>query len=400
MPLTFTPDESEERRRKMYGDLAASGTRAMGFGFDALSKMESLAKEKAATERQSTLDNDTRNKNAAELALKRKDEERNVSAEARAQAKHDYEMPRLKRLDKEAVDDRTLTLEANDRKQAQALIREAVAAGLARGEDPDTISTALQNRDDVQPFAPGMASLLDVDAEYEAQKKARALADTEMGLKQSQIDENQAQAARAARVPTGGAKATDPVKAATAAANLRKAEAQAKEAERKATANEAGEPMSESEVGKLARGDSLITDIESLQPIAAKQPMGVAGFLQRRIPDFAQSLKPDAMVQFDQMHGFVMKQIAKGIEEGAITPGEQEQYNNMLASSSSSPEAYMESLNRILGIMKQRQAAKREALKASGYNVPGPQGAAPTAPTALPAGDAARLEELRRKYPR
>ncbi len=211
MPLTFSPDESEDRRLKKFAALAQGGDKAMALGMGALEKMEALAKAKGEATRQAGLDKDKRTTDAA--------------AESRAAATHGITLEREKRDASKATadatraafdleqaeagavrdaDDRTMKLEKTHRDDARQIIKEAVAAGIARGEDPDTISTAIQNRSDVEPFAPGRASLLDVDAEWRAQKDANFDREGVRDLRSSQIAENEAQAAKAARVPTGG----------------------------------------------------------------------------------------------------------------------------------------------------------------------------------------------------
>lgn len=136
MPLTVTPDESEERRRRLYGDLAASGDKAMGYGFDALAKMEALAKDKRATERQTALDNDARAKATADLTLRQAQETREGAREKR-DAEHDaFDLEQAKGKATRDAEDRTLTLE--------------------RGEEDRARTTASANAKDLAPIVAGL----------------------------------------------------------------------------------------------------------------------------------------------------------------------------------------------------------------------------------------------------
>lgn len=362
--------ENLARKRKRSDDLRgglADATATGMQGLDTLSRLTAAleGKEKAAEALEFG-----RAKDAEALDHGRGIEDAN---QARADKRFEWEGEdrKNKEIDRQAALAAKL---AEDEDEAEAMARHADFSGDAvtareEAKEAGEVEAQYANQGDMTDALEGLRARVESEGINDA-----PIWNVDDDKKRAETELLRAKAKREGERGKGGPKAVDPVKEATAADKARKAKADADKAERDLAKGAAGEPMSESEVGKLAKGDSLIKDIESLEPIAAKQPMGVGGWLQRRIPDWASSLKSDQQTEFDQMNGFVMKQIAKGIEEGAITPGEQEQYNAMLANSSGSPTAYMASLKRILGIMKQRQADKRAALEQSNYNVPGATG--------------------------
>lgn len=221
MPLTFTPDESEARRRKLYGDLAASGDKAMGYGFDALTRMETMAKEKKATERQSGLDADARAKAAADLTLRQAQEARASGADKRDSERDAFDLEQAKGKAVRDAEDRTLTLDDSKRKRTQERVQRVVTNGMANQKSPQAL--AAENPD----LDPG-----EIAAAYENAQHTSLLKDQDRDLARRKTESEIAENLR----PRGGAGAArvDPEIAAarkrTILANADAAEARRPEA--------------------------------------------------------------------------------------------------------------------------------------------------------------------------
>lgn len=206
MPLTFTPDETEERKRRSAAALAAGGQQAIGYGMDALSTMEALAKQKRAEERQAGLDERAAWQSDREfLRLQQKDtadrtrqtEQDRIAAEDRT-----LKLERQKAEDERAAEDReiaaedrTLTLQANrDKQRAEDLPKAAASIVMGDREINDELITDIATSNGLDYGA--------LVAEVNRQKRERTMANAAADLsardKESQIAERDARTKAAA----------------------------------------------------------------------------------------------------------------------------------------------------------------------------------------------------------
>lgn len=136
-----------------------------------------------------------------------------------------------------------------------------------------------------------------------------------------------------------------------------------------------GKPLAPEAVDRLTIAREALSNLHDLKGVAGSQEtMGAFSAFQRAIPNWASALKSDDRIAFEKLDARVQRNIAKSMEQGAITGGEQAMYTGMLADSSNSHDAYMKTLDRIDKEVSAKQAAYERNLKASGYNVP-PSGA-------------------------
>lgn len=238
MPLTFTPDESEDRRRKLYGDLAASGDKAMGYGFDALTRMETMAKEKKATDRQSGLDADARAKAAADLTLRQAQESRAVGADKRDSERDAFDLEQARGKATRDAEDRTMTLKRSEedrarvqgdaaKKSARAQISSIVRAARVDGLDDQAMIERASATPGLEDAGINWQEIVDERRRQDEADRADKLARQKT---ESEIAENEAQATKAARASAG----VDP---AVADARKRKILADANAAEARAKAS-------------------------------------------------------------------------------------------------------------------------------------------------------------------
>lgn len=203
---------------------------------------------------------------------------------------------------------------------------------------------------------------------------AQAAADT----REFQASENEANRQNARDIATGHDAAkpkkapADPsvkeAKAETAALQRKKLELEIAALEKQSAS---GKPMNAADLERLTSARESLHNLADLKDIAGSQTtQGAFSAAQRAIPSWASALKSDERIRFEQHDARVKRTIAKAMEQGAITGGEQEMYNKMLADSSNSHSAYMQSLADIEKDLTQKQAAYEANLRNSGFNVP------------------------------
>lgn len=264
------------------------------------------------------------------------------------------------------------------------IIQAAVESALATGEDPDEVSSRVRDFLAEQGIL-GVGSS-EVRAAFEKARSAKTDADLKRELLRSQVAENQAQAAKAARPPSGPSE----TKAERERLALEKAKAELEALQARTEASkkkkEDGKPLSPDDLDELEGKRRAIRNLGDLRGLASGQDLGIFSAWQSQIPDWLSSLKSAERREFESANDRAVQNLAKALEGGRLTDADFQRYRSMLMKASDSKESYVRVLDSIAKEVEETQRRYEQALKESNYKVPSASGT-PAASAALPGGD-------------